>query len=163
MEHAARAERRAMAVAGEIIQPHHDASELSMRQTGMAFQRTRLSADRTLMSVIRTALSLISFGFTIFQFFKHLEQSGLVKGTSGAARNFGSALVWLGVGMLTVGIIYHLLFMRGLRQMRASLRAEGLIHGETTFPVSFTLIVAVLLFIVGLLATASIQFRAGPF
>ena len=73
--------------------------ELSSRRTGMSFQRTRMSADRTLMSVIRTSLSLISFGFTIYQFFEHLKESNVVTGAH-AARNFGAALVWLGVGMI---------------------------------------------------------------
>src|SRR3954469_18825190 len=106
--------------------PKSQPLELSMRQTGLAFQRTRMSADRTLMSVIRTALSLISFGFTIFQVFKHLEETKVLEGARPAARNFGGALVLLGVGMLTVGIIYHLLFMRGLRQMRHGMKVEGL-------------------------------------
>ena len=134
-----------------------------MRQTGLSFQRTRLSADRTLMSVIRTALSLISFGFTIFQFFRHLEQSRLLDTARPAARNFGLGLVVLGVGMLVSGIAYHLLFMRGLREMRETLKAEDLIHGESSFPISFTLIIAVLLLMVGLLAIASIAFHSGPF
>src|SRR3954447_20967880 len=99
-----------MAVAGAIPEPEHHPLELSMRQTGLSFQRTRMSADRTLMSVIRTALSLISFGFTIFQFFRHLEQAKLLDSTRPSARNFGFALVLLGVGMLVSGITYHLLF-----------------------------------------------------
>src|SRR4051812_48161145 len=102
-----------MTIAGAIPQAERPL-ELSMRQTGLSFQRTRMSADRTLMSVIRTALSLISFGFTIFQFFKHLEQAKVLESTAPAARNFGGTLVLLGVGMLAVGILYHLLFMRGL-------------------------------------------------
>jgi len=134
-----------------------------MRQTGLSFQRTRMSADRTLMAVIRTALSLIGFGFTIFQFFRHLEEAKLLQTTRPAARNFGGALVLLGVGMLAIGIIYHLLFMRGLRQMRDAMKLEDLIHGDSAFPVSFTLIVAVLLLLVGLFAIASIAFRTGPF
>ena len=146
-----------------IAPPQHAPLELSMRQTGLSFQRTRMSADRTLMSVIRTALSLISFGFTIFQFFKHLEQARLLDSVRPAARNFGFALVLLGVGMLISGIAYHLLFMRGLRQLRETMKEEDLIHGESSFPASFTLVVAVLLLIVGLLAIASITFRSGPF
>jgi len=134
-----------------------------MRQTGLSFQRTRMSADRTLMSVIRTALSLIGFGFTIFQFFHHLEQAGSFGKLGQSQRNFGGTLVVLGVGMLIVGIIYHLLFMRGLRQMRSALKSKGLIHGESTFPPSLTLIVAVLLLLIGLLAAASITFGTGPF
>src|SRR3954471_2972615 len=88
-----------------------DAStELASRRTGMAFQRTRMSADRTLMSVIRTSLSLISFGFTIFQFFKHLDQAKLVGGAQPAARNFGLSLLVLGAGLLAFGIVFHLAF-----------------------------------------------------
>ena len=41
--------------------------------------------------------------------------------------------------------------------------AEGLIHGESRFPVSYTLIIAVLLLIVGLLAIVSMVFNVGPF
>jgi len=139
------------------------ATELSSRRTGMSFQRTRMSADRTLMSVIRTSLSLISFGFTIFQFFKHLEDTKLLSSAERAPRNFGLALLVLGAGMLAVGIVYHLLFMRELRSQRTELMTEGLVHGESTFPVSLTLIVAVLLLLVGVLEVAAIVFRFGPF
>ncbi len=69
----------------------------------MSFQRTRMSADRTLMSVIRTSLSLISFGFTIFQVFRKLQQANVLA-HSVAARNFGIALVLLGIAMQVVGI-----------------------------------------------------------
>jgi putative membrane protein len=146
-----------------MAQPEHAPLELSMRQTGLSFQRTRMSADRTLMSVIRTSLSLISFGFTIFQFFRHLEETKLVAITGRAPRNFGGSLVVLGVGMLVVGIFYHVQFMLGLRHMRSDLKTQGLVHGESKFPVSLTLIVAVLLLVVGLLAMASIAFKSGPF
>src|SRR5215467_4057065 len=101
--------------------PDHISVELSARRTGMSFQRTRMSADRTLMSVIRTSLSLISFGFTIFQFFQHLQEKKLLGMESNAARNFGAALVYLGVGMVIIGIIYHLQFMWGLRKERHAL------------------------------------------
>ena len=67
-------------------------TELSSRRTGMSFQRTRMSADRTLMSIMRTSLSLISFGFTIFQFFKHMEDTKLLSSGGSAPRNFGLAL-----------------------------------------------------------------------
>ena len=137
--------------------------ELSARRTGMSFQRTRMSADRTLMSVIRTSLSMISFGFTIYQFFQHAASAAGLGDARKPARNFGLALVYLGVGMLMSGIGYHVAFMLGLRRERASMKQEGLIHGESAYPVSLTLIVAVLLFVVGLLAITSIAFRFGPF
>src|SRR5512145_2445401 len=96
--------------------------ELSSRRTGMSFQRTRLSADRTLMSVIRTSLSLIGFGFTIFQVFQKAHEAQVLK-SSLAARNFGEALVLLGIAMLILGIVYHLRFMVELRRRREQLTA----------------------------------------
>lgn len=136
--------------------------ELSSRRTGMSFQRTRMSADRTLMSVIRTALSLIGFGFTIFQFFRHLQEANVLSADSGAARIFGLALVLLGVLMLVLGIVYHLRFMYGLRIERQQMKQAGLIRGESHFPVSLTLITAGLLLLIGLLATVSMVFDIGP-
>jgi putative membrane protein len=144
-----------------VMSPDELSVELSSRRTGMSFQRTRMSADRTLMSVIRTALSLISFGFTIYQFLgKVAETQGW---GSGPARRFGFALVLLGVVMLVTGIAYQLSFMSGLRRERVQMKAEGLIHAESRFPVSMTLITAVLLLAAGLLAITSMVFRAGPF
>jgi putative membrane protein len=125
----------------------------------MSFQRTGLSADRTLMSVIRTSLSLISFGFTIFQLFLKLSQAKVVGSGTGTVRNFGAALVLSGVVMLVLGIGYHLAFMKGLREERRRMIEEGLIHGESPYPVSMTLIVAVLLLVIGLFAIANIAFN----
>jgi len=135
--------------------------ELSARRTGMSFQRTRMSADRTLMSVIRTSLSLISFGFTIFQVFQKLREADMVKGVA-TARHFGTALVLLGLAMLVVGIGYHIAFMLELRRERAMLKADGLIHGESTYPVSLTLIVAVILLGIGGVAIAGMLYGVGP-
>jgi uncharacterized membrane protein YidH (DUF202 family) len=137
-------------------------TDMSMRRTGMSFQRTRLSADRTLMSVIRTSLSLISFGFTIYQAFEKLRQAGTLA-HAGAPRNFGVTLVLLGILMLIVGIVYHLQFMIGLRLTREEMIDEGLIHGQSRYPVSFTLITAVILLIIGLFAIFSMVFNIGPF
>jgi len=133
--------------------------ELSSRRTGMSFQRTRMSADRTLMSVIRTALSLISFGFTIFQVFKKMQESQVLEGSGREPRNFGLALVILGMVMLTLGIVYHINYMRGLRSERVRMIQQGLVHGESKYPVSLTLITAALLWLLGLLAAASMAFN----
>ena len=137
-------------------------TELAMRRTGMAFQRTRMAADRTLMAVIRTSLSLISFGFTIYQIFEKLREHGVLSGDK-SARNFGTTLVLLGIGMLVVGIIYHGLFMLGLREERANLKSIGLIYGRSKFPPSLVLIVALLLLIVGVVAAVSMVLHAGPY
>jgi inner membrane protein YidH len=140
--------------------PDEISAELSARRTGMSFQRTRTSADRTLMSVIRTSLSLISFGFTIFQVFQKLRDQSLL---AGAARNFGVALALLGIAMLVIGILYHVQFMLGLREARKEMTAAGLIHGESHFPPSPTLIAALLLLAIGIVAMISMVFRVGPF
>ena len=137
-------------------------TEMSKRRTGMSFQRTRLSADRTLMSVIRTSLSLISFGFTIAQFFQKLREGGVIDHAA-APRNFGVALVLLGVAMLVGGITYHVWFMVALRRQRAAMIGEQYIHGESPFPASLTLITAILLLMIGLAAVVSLTFRVGPF
>ena len=137
-------------------------TELASRRTGMSFQRTRMSADRTLMSVIRTALSLIAFGFTLYQFLQRLHEGNVI-GNPKAGSNFGIALVVLGVAMVVVGIIYHVQFMYGLRREREVMTAERLIHGQSHFPISFTLVIAVLLLLLGVLAIASMIFHVGPF
>ncbi|HKW10611.1 MAG TPA: DUF202 domain-containing protein [Gemmatimonadaceae bacterium] len=139
----------------------HVSVELSARRTGMSFQRTRMSADRTLMSAIRTSLALISFGFTIFQFFRQLRDENAIVGAH-AARNFGAALVYLGVGMVVAGIAFHAQFMLALRRQREEMTREGLIHGQSHFPVSYTLIVAMLLLLLGIAAIASVSFGLGP-
>lgn len=133
-------------------------TEMSMRRTGMSFQRTRLSAERTLMSVIRTALSLIGFGFTIFQVFTKARDSGLLKIGTAAPSNFGLALVALGVLLLIVGIAYHVNFMRGLRVERNRMAHDGLVHAESVYPVSYTLLTALVLLMIGLYAIVSMAF-----
>lgn len=143
-------------------EPDQISTELSARRTGMSFQRTRMSADRTLMSVIRTSLSLIGFGFTIFQVFQKLHEAKVLLRAQ-APGNFGAALVVLGITMLVLGIVYHGQFMLELRRERMRMQADGLIHGESKFPVSLTLIVALLLLLVGLLAVVSMVFSVGPF
>lgn len=142
--------------------PDRISVELSSRRTGMSFQRTRMSADRTLMSVIRTSLSLISFGFTIFQVFQKLRDQAVITG-AGPARHFGIALVALGIGMLILGIIYHVQFMLGLRIERNQLTEDGLIHGESRFPPSLTLITALVLLAIGIVAIISMIYQVGPF
>jgi len=133
-----------------------------MRRTGMAFQRTRMAADRTLMAVIRTALSLISFGFTIYTFFGKLKEAGMLKGAA-PARNFGVSLLLLGIGMLILGIIYHVRFMLGLRRERTAMKAQGLIFAESDFPTSLVLIVAVTLLLIGVVAALSMIAHVGPY
>ena len=135
--------------------------ELSARRTGMSFQRTRMSADRTLMSVIRTSLSLISFGFTIAQVFQKLHESDVIKG-EGASRNFGAALVLIGILLLAGGIVYHIVYMVQLRQERASLAQQQLIHAQSPYPYSLSLLTAIVLLVLGVVAMVGVTLGVGP-
>jgi putative membrane protein len=47
----------------------------------------------------------------------------------------------LGAIMLALGIWYHVNFMWGLRIERKRMTANGLVHGESGYPVSLTLII----------------------
>jgi len=151
-----------LAAAASGLSSAEVSTELAMRRTGMAFQRTRMAADRTLMAVIRTSLSLISFGFTIYQFFSKMKESGVIKG-SAAARNFGTTLVLLGIGMLIFGIVYHVMFMLGLREQREQMKAAQLVHAQSGFPASLVLIVALILLLIGVGAAASMILHIGPY
>ena len=137
--------------------------ELSMRRTGMSFQRTRMSADRTLMSIIRTALSLISFGFTIYQVFSNWLKIPNVNLAQEAPRNFGIALVAVGVLLLVFGMVYHVRYMHQLRHERRQMVAEGLVHGQSAYPVSLVLLCAIALFLIGLMAIVSMVFNVPLF
>jgi putative membrane protein len=53
--------------------------------------------------------------------------------------------------------------MWGLRRERRAMRAEGLIHSQSVFPVSFTLLIALALLFVGIAAIASVTLNIGPF
>lgn len=137
-------------------------TEMSMRRTGMSIQRTRMSADRTLMSVQRTSLSLIGFGFTLYQTFDKLHDMGTIR-SSAAPRNFGAALIVLGILLLVGGISRHLQFAFQLRHVRAELKEAGLVHGEMDYPVSLTLITSILLLAIGVLAITGIVFHIEVF
>ena len=49
------------------------------------------------------------------------------------------------------------------RAWQAQMKADGLVHGESAFPVSLTLLVALALLAIGLFAIASTVFSIGPF
>lgn len=132
------------------------------RRTRLSFQRTRMSADRTLMSIIRTALALIGFGFTIFQFYRYLRDQAGVAVRPEAPRNFGLALVTLGVLLLAFGIAGHVRFMIELRRDHTQMVEESLVPHDR-FPISVTLGSAVLLLLIGLLAILSMLLHVGPF
>jgi len=50
-----------------------------------------------------------------------------------------------------------------LRRLREEMTERTLIHGQSGFPMSLTLIIAVLLLGLGMMAIGSMVFRVGPF
>ena len=94
--------------------------------------------------------------------FEKLKDANMLS-ERGQSRNFGISLVFIGIAVLVFGIIYHVQFMLGLRMERKEMTAAGLVHGESKFPPSFTLITAVILLLIGLLTISSMLFHFGPF
>src|SRR4051812_18241816 len=74
----------------------------------MARMRTIYAADRTLLAWVRTTLSMISFGFTIYKFLQALYESKqtLIARPQGA-RNFGLALIALGLASLAIACLQY--------------------------------------------------------
>jgi len=77
---------------------------------------TRLAAERTFLAWIRTSISLIGFGFTIVQFFQHLQtlEPAATRLRPGAPRDLGLALIASGLGCL---VIATLQYRNGLRYL----------------------------------------------
>jgi putative membrane protein len=118
----------------------------------LGYERTRLAADRTLMAWIRTSVSMISFGFSIYKFFQYLLESNLTGNIQHQApRNFGVALVSLGMVLLALAIVEYFLFLRNLS------RETG-----QKYPISTALIAAILLSVIGVLVLINLLFRMGP-
>ena len=117
-------------------------------RTDLARMRTRLAAERTLDAWVRTALSMISFGFTIAKFLQEFEKHAVLK--PNAPRNFGLALVILGILSLIAALYQHVTFLKGLGEhpMRR--------------PVSLATVIAMLVALLGVLAMLSIATNLGP-
>jgi putative membrane protein len=127
-----------------------------------AWIRTRLSVESTMMSWIRTSVALIGFGFTIVQFFQHLDSS------SGAApalqpqapRYLGEALI--GAGVLAL-IISGFQFWRIVRYLwSAPFRAlAGRSTGkmEPVIEQSPILAITIIIGLIGLFAFAAVVRR----
>lgn len=119
----------------------------------LGYERTRMAADRTLMAWIRTSVSMISFGFTIYKFFQYLMESAVVteQFPHYAPRNFGVALVGLGMVMLALAIVEYYLFLRALTR-----------ESRQKFPISTALVASLLLSLLGILVLINLLFRTGP-
>ena len=126
-------------------------TKLSQQRTGLSIERTMMAADRTLMAWTRTSLSMISFGFTVYKAMQYLQEEGsaIIKNPNGP-RNFGTALIILGIVSLLIACIQHWQFQKRID-------SSGKPHFSLTF------IVAGFIAAVGFLALANAIFRVGPF
>lgn len=139
------------------------ANELSANRTAMSFDRTALASDRTLMAMVRTSLALIGFGFTIFHFFHTLQDKFELAIPHAAPRRFGFSLIVLGVVLLTIGILNHRKETLARRARRQRLFDDQLIHHPELKLLNGTMVVAILLLMVGLLAVLRVGLSIGPF
>ena len=85
------------------------ANMLAEERTDMALERTSMAHDRTLMAWTRTSLSMISFRFTVFKFMQYMHQEGkqtIIK-TEQGAKNFGMALITVGIISLIIACVQY--------------------------------------------------------
>jgi len=97
------------------------------------------------------------------QIVQELEHTKAVQNDGAPGCDFGIALVLVGILMLVFGILYHLQFMLAPRRARKQSTEDSLIRGESPFPVSLTLITAVVLRRISITAIISMLFHIGPF
>jgi len=119
--------------------------------------RTRLSLERTMMAWLRTATALIGFGFTIVQFYEHLQQIPGIHPAyvPDAPRYLGLALIACGVLALLISIHQYWWSVRYLWSAQfASIAGANSERMQT--PV---LAVAALLTLIGLFAFLAVLAR----
>jgi putative membrane protein len=131
-----------------------DGTRMSSVRTALSFQRTRIAGDRTVMASIRTSLSMIAFGFTIASVFRGLKEENLLgpRVPDNAPAIFGLSLILLGILVLSLAIVAEKRFMDRLHLQRQDLIRRGLLAEREAFPRSFVMLIATLLWMVGLLA-----------
>ena len=119
--------------------------------------RTRLSTERTLMSWVRTATALIGFGFTIVQFFAHLNDITGVKQAwkPEMPRYLGLALIASGIGALAISVWQYRSILRYLRSKDFAPIA-GIDEVAWRTPL---LAVTIALIVIGLVAFGSVLLR----
>jgi len=115
---------------------------------------TRLAVERTFLAWIRTSISLIGFGFTIVQFFQHLQtlEPAAANVRPGAPRDLGLALIAAGLGCLVVSSLqYH----RGLQYLWSP-QFRSIAGMDTTAQRTPAMFAAVVLMLIGIAALVSV-------
>ena len=123
----------------------------------LAWIRTRLALERTMMAWLRTATALIGFGFTIVQFFEHLQQfpSAHPAYVPHAPQYLGLALIGCGILALLISVYQYWWSVRYLWSDLFAPVAGAKKEGMQT-PV---LAVAAVLLCIGLFAFSAVLLR----
>ena len=85
--------------------------------TILAIERTRVAYDRTMMAWIRTATSLLTFGFGIYKFFQVGAGHDVAVSHRVGPREFGLAMVTVGLISLFLAAFENRRNIRGLQPM----------------------------------------------
>ena len=119
--------------------------KLAQKRTDLAAQRTIMAAERSLMAWIRTAISMIGFGFTLYTFLAALADKGtlLTMSTEGPRR---VGLFLLAIGMLAI-------FFGSLEFIATGRDVKKITDIQIG---SFSLILAALIFLLGMVLFISI-------
>jgi putative membrane protein len=123
-----------------------------------AWVRTQLGLQRTLMASVRTGVSLIGFGFTVAQFFQHLQGQAAAEFGVELPRNLGMMLISAGVILLAMATWQYRKASAYLRS--AEFKAIAGMGDPKRRPMhAATYFAAVVVMIIGLVALASVFWR----
>lgn len=147
-------ERPSPAPAEPTLTENSAALELSSNQTTLGFERTMMSGNRTLMSIVRTSLAMIGFGFTIYTVFQKAYEQKILRLNSQSARNFGLALVLMGVVFLVMGIWSNVRFQHETKAHYARLQRLEIVRGTLHQSATPTLAIAGALLLLGMAVLA---------
>jgi len=127
-------------------------TDLAVDRTDMAVDRTIWAASRTLMAWVRTGLSMIGFGFTIYKVLQAIQQEGIqLTPRMQGPRNIGLFMIGLGTLSALMGSLEYWQTARDLHKK----------HGAAVK--KFPLVMAGLIFVLGLWLFASIVLKAELF
>ncbi len=135
--------------------------ELASRQASLAFERTLITLDQSLMGAVRTSLALISFGFAMVLFF-HQFSAQMGVDLRAPTRDLGLALLGMGSGLLTAGLVGHRRRFDDLKFQMNELYRRNLLIESCPYRRSAIAIFAILLLFVGILMITGVLIRIGP-
>lgn len=120
----------------------------------LAKQRNRDAAERTLMAWIRTCLSLISFGFGLDKIIAAIRsQSGQAGHAGLGVRMVAVSFVITGVLALALATLQHRRYVARLNRNEVAYQREPSIAMATAVIITLTGVVALVMLLVGAMAT----------